>query len=963
MIQGKLLLIAFLLLKSFHLFSQQPEFKSLDVAREIEDYRIFQLRQDRLGYLWLGTNKGILRFDGKRYIPIKLNDEIQNANSTVLTICGDTLAIGYDNGNITLLSISTKKLLSSYQIGKEPISAISADDNGKIWIGTTGSGLFCIDHDDVSQYTTVEGIVDNVIHSVSLNGELIVVGTDLGISVCTPEGKNLSVRTLKSDDGLPDNLTLSTMFLDKDNLLAGTQNGSIYNLNLSTLKIDLYLTAENNFGKSIEFLIETHDNILAVSSDRTGYLISKDEKGLYQSFSLSEKNSTDDSFKISDIIVDQEGNSIYAIGTHKLKQADFRTLLIAEHEGMNMGGLHCVMADSKGGLWFSNEEGIFHHPSEFMNIQRTKKIYSLKPGQSNIVAIHEGNNNTIWFGMFGSGLGRIDLTSGKTEIFKQSDGLTNDNILSISGNENEIWVATLGGACKATTDVNNRIQFESFDAKSELGSNFIYSVLCDDRRNVWLGTDGKGLVKYDGLQFEKLLPNYPDMGKSIVSISDDGLGNIWILSADKGLQCLHNNSLIDIPVNTEREKVEIYALNKDFENNIVLLTSAGIAGVNIQNRNPKFTRLSIKSNSDYLNTITRDARGKIWLAASKALIRLEAIPADYVSKPRTYIDELKVMLQSTDTSIHEFDYTQHQFTFYLSSIWIKNPEGVVFQYKLEGYDSTWTTTKNTEVNFSRLAPGKYRFLVRSADNNRWDKARIATYEFVINKPWYLQWWFIVAAILVVIFSTYLIVQSRISKLKKAEAVKRALIQSEFETLKSQVNPHFLFNSFNTLISTIQQDQNKASTYVENLSDYFRIVLEQKSKDIIPVQEELTLVNHYIFLQKQRFGNNFDFECNMPAEIMNEIIPPMTIQILVENAIKHNIISQSQPLRITLGYNDKFLILKNNLQPKLSKEPSTGIGLENIRNRYSILFNKEIIVQKTEDEFLVLLPRISKTSLN
>jgi len=963
MFNGKLFLIALLLLKSVHLLAQQPEFKNLEVAREIEDYKIFQLKQDHYGYLWLGTNKGILRFDGKRYKSLLLPEEIKNYNSTVLNITNDTLTVGYDNGIIAMVNIRSKELLTTYKLGQDPITAIAKSLNGKLWVGTKGSGLFCVDNGKTSQYTVREGIADDVIHSVSLYQNVVVIGTDLGISICEQYTKGLSTRNLGSEEGLPDNLTLSTLFLDENNILVGTENGSLYNLNVSSLKIDLYLSAENNFGQSIEYLIKTPDNILAVGSDRTSYLINNFEKGAYQSFSLLENNSNDDSNAISDIIVDDEGTLVYAIGSHKLKQADFRTLLIKEHEGLLMNGLHCIMADSKGGLWFSNEQGIFHHPSEFMNSQMVQQYYTLKPGQSNVVALFEGTDNVIWFGMFGSGLGKIEVNTRKTSIYKESDGLTNDNILSISGRGNEIWLATLGGACKATIGGEGKISFETFNATSDLRSNFIYSVHRDDNNNIWFGTDGKGLIKFDGTKFENLLATYPNMGKSIVSICDDGLQNIWILTADKGLQCLHINSLIDVPINTDKEKVELYAINKDYENNVALLTSVGIAYVNIQNRTPKFRRLSIKSNSDYLNTIARDARGKMWLATEKALIRLENVPKEYRSNPLTHIDEVKVMLQSTDTSMHNFDYSQHQFTFYLSSIWMKNPEGVEFQYKLEGYDSTWTTTKNTEVNFSKLATGSYRFLVRSSDNNLWEKARIASYDFIINLPWWMRWWFIIPAILILLLTVYFLIRNRINKLQKAEALKRALIQSEFETLKSQVNPHFLFNSFNTLISIIQQDQDKASSYVENLSDYFRIVLEQKSKDIIAIEEELTLVNHYIFLQKQRFGNNFEFITNFSSNILMEIIPPMTIQILVENAIKHNVISQSTPLKITLENNQDFLILKNNIQPKLSKEPSTGIGLENIRNRYSILFKKEIIVQKTDIEFLVFLPRISKTIQN
>lgn len=190
-------------------------------------------------------------------------------------------------------------------------------------------------------------------------------------------------------------------------------------------------------------------------------------------------------------------------------------------------------------------------------------------------------------------------------------------------------------------------------------------------------------------------------------------------------------------------------------------------------------------------------------------------------------------------------------------------------------------------------------------------------------------------------------------------IAREKVQSQFDTLRNQVNPHFLFNSFNTLSSIIQQDQNAATTYVEKLSDYFRIVLEQREKDVITVKEELDLVQNYLYLQKQRFGENLQIETELSAGTLNSLIPPMSIQLLTENAIKHNVISKSRPLKIRIYEKDQKIIVANNLQLKLTKEPSTGIGLDNIRNRYLLLFKKQIEQEEMGSTFEIRLPIITK----
>jgi LytS/YehU family sensor histidine kinase len=192
-------------------------------------------------------------------------------------------------------------------------------------------------------------------------------------------------------------------------------------------------------------------------------------------------------------------------------------------------------------------------------------------------------------------------------------------------------------------------------------------------------------------------------------------------------------------------------------------------------------------------------------------------------------------------------------------------------------------------------------------------------------------------------------------LHKNALLQRERLKGQFETLRNQINPHFLFNSFNTLISTIAKDKDQAIDYVEQLSDYFRIILEQREKEVITLKEELELADRYLFLQKQRFGDNLVVIRTIPDDLLDSLIPPMTIQLLVENAIKHNIISRLKPLTIELYVSDKFLVVSNTLQEKTQKEPSTGVGLNNIVHRYLILFKKEVLVVKNENRFEVLLP--------
>ena len=193
-----------------------------------------------------------------------------------------------------------------------------------------------------------------------------------------------------------------------------------------------------------------------------------------------------------------------------------------------------------------------------------------------------------------------------------------------------------------------------------------------------------------------------------------------------------------------------------------------------------------------------------------------------------------------------------------------------------------------------------------------------------------------------------------------EAMKKEKMEYQYETLKSQINPHFLFNSFNTLITIIEDNQNKAVDYVETLSDYFRSILNYRDKDVIKLAEELDIVKAYFYLQQKRFGEYLSLTIDVPLTYQEDYaVPPLSIQLLVENAIKHNAVSHETPLKIEITLDDKnqFLFITNNLNPKKNHDPSTGIGLNNIFSRYKILTDQDVTVIRSDIQFKVELPLI------
>ena len=197
------------------------------------------------------------------------------------------------------------------------------------------------------------------------------------------------------------------------------------------------------------------------------------------------------------------------------------------------------------------------------------------------------------------------------------------------------------------------------------------------------------------------------------------------------------------------------------------------------------------------------------------------------------------------------------------------------------------------------------------------------------------------------------------KLKKtqveAEQLKKITAEAQFESLRNQINPHFLFNCFNVLSSLVYKDADTSAKFISQLSNVYRYLLYSQDKKIVTLKEELEFLESYIFLLKIRFGDNIVIVKSISCDTQNYYLPPVVMQMLIENAIKHNVVSKKSPLEISIYAQDNQLTVTNNLQLKELKEESTQIGLDNIRNRYLFLSGKPIIIEKSASHFSVRVP--------
>jgi len=205
---------------------------------------------------------------------------------------------------------------------------------------------------------------------------------------------------------------------------------------------------------------------------------------------------------------------------------------------------------------------------------------------------------------------------------------------------------------------------------------------------------------------------------------------------------------------------------------------------------------------------------------------------------------------------------------------------------------------------------------------------------------------------------YFYKKSQENKVKEQKIIA-GTASAKFETLKNQIDPHFLFNSLNVLTSLIEENPDNAQRFTTSLSKIYRYVLEQKDKELVSVEEELSFAKTYMNLLKMRFENSVFYE--LPASVKNPDakVVPLSLQLLLENTIKHNIASEMKPLHIRIYEKGDYLVIENDYQKKEVLNERKGVGLQNIVDRYSIITNRKVKIEQTEKHFRVELPMLTK----
>ncbi len=526
--------------------------------------------------------------------------------------------------------------------------------------------------------------------------------------------------------------------------------------------------------------------------------------------------------------------------------------------------------------------------------------------------------------------------------------------------EDKIWLTTLGGVSQFPWQhiKGKKIPIQNLSNKEGLSSKFIYCSYRTQDGSFWFGTDGNGLVRLDPQGNIKTFTHVAEKPlHSVYAIIEDDRDHLWICSPDRGILEFDGESFVPLQLKSGLASTGIMGLSKDIYGNIIIPYPSGIVILNPATRHLVYYDKGVGLDDflPNLNALSGNESGTIWMGGDNGIYSYNTLLQSPQIHPKTVILDFS-LLDGRSIAIGErLPADENYLRFHFSGLWYTNPDKVRYRYKLEGYDRDWKETRDRQVIYSNLPKGNYALHLQSSENELFTDEPEVVVPFSIAAPWYLQWWFLFIIFLSVVGTIYAVIQSRERRISREAKIRRERVEMQLEILKSQINPHFLFNSFNSLMAVIEKDPNEAIHYVEELSEFFRFILAYREKELIPLAEEIQVIQHYGKLLKRRFGNALNLKIEL--EDTEGFVVPLTLQLLVENAVKHNVASRSKPLNVRIYRSSTSLIIENNRQIKNISEPSTGIGLQNLDGQYKLLSGRSVIVHQSGDSFCVTVPLI------
>jgi ligand-binding sensor domain-containing protein len=764
----RILSLLILFFSAFQSFSQIPFFQSYSLLKKNEQIKVNVIFQDRSGFVWFGTSAGLFKYNGSSFKNFNATNGLPD--NIVTALAEDSLGriwAGHQTGELSILeNEAITKFSPEEGHAKAPISDIVFDHKGRLWFSALDEGLYYFANNRLNLLDDVDGLPDKFIYDLQLDSlGRIWAGTDRGIAICSIKNDQAEIEVKNNASGLPDNI-IKKIFYSKGKMWLGSEDLGLISTDMKAMSFKKELP-NWEYGAVTDFAVVGNEAVVAL--EQTGLLLFNLKSGKTTIY-----NSNDDKgfLKITCLLPDREG-SVWIGGAEMVRRLPGYTIEHYDRSDIYVDkNVASICIDKNETLWFSINGRLYYKTTKPDKKSEVPFLTESKWKNSFVSSLYVDSLGFIWVGFLGQGLARINPDT-REVLFLEP--LKNTTVLSITGDENSVWVASLSGAIRIALKSHGTV-IKKFDKGSGLSTDYIYQVFIDSKKRVWFGTDGKGVDMLDASGFH----HYDDGLKSkvVFGFAEDRQQRIWVNTQGDGLNQLSGSKFVSFSATTNQlRSSEINCLSADKNGNLVMLHEMGMDVYDIH-KNKVFRsgeEIGLRDFSPNLNSVASDRQGVLYFGTSRGIIRYSprAMPERTTPEPR--IESLKVSGKTIfPTGSEIFRYNQNEITISYIGLWYQNAENLHYQYQLEGFDKTWIESKDHAAIYSDLPPGDYTFRLRTSDSEFFypEEAKLT---FKITPPFWRTNLFYALSILIVVLSGFFIVKFRERNLVEEKRLLEAKI--------------------------------------------------------------------------------------------------------------------------------------------------------------------------------------------
>ncbi|MFC2151095.1 two-component regulator propeller domain-containing protein [Bacteroidota bacterium] len=768
-----LTLILFLIFIGLH--AQSPRFDSYKVLKNKKSVEVSAIFQDHKGYIWLGTNYGLVKYDGVDFHLFTEKDGLYDINiSTIGEDSNSILWIGHKTGKITSYNgFEFTKFDPEEGLPAEVISSFFIDKMNVLWFSTFGEGVYYYKGQNrkrLYNLSTENGLLDNYVYDIIQHDSLLYFSTDKGISVYNPNRKEF-IDEITMSDGLPDNI-VKHMIINKSDLWIAMEDGGISKYNL--INKEFSQTLDWEFG-SINNFICISDKELWISTKRKGIIKVNYDKNDHVWYTVYGKNNDLTDTRTKSIFKDRENNIWIGTRNGLSLRKNNNIEFLNENDGFTIKDIFSFVIDDLGNYWVASQEGLYIVNKDKIGEINQKLLFYDPDNSYSFISLYKDDLGNIWAGTYGYGVFKINPITLEITNYNSENGLSNDNIIHISGNKENIWLSTLGGGVTKYC-VSNTDEFRNYTTADGLTSDYVYSTFTDSKDRTWIATDGGGVVYFKNDSIHKSSnPKLDSVKKTVYAVIEDCNNNIWYNCANHGLYKYDGNTFQNFNEENGLKSNIIQGITTDLMGNPVIISNEGIDKFIIKDSSFEYTGESagVAYLEPNLNAVYKDKDDNIWIGSASGIVKLNADSNDSLEiLPKIFITQKRLFSETILGENTTLKYNDNYLTFNYTALWFKSSEDLKYRYKLNGFEMDWNPATNLRmVTYSNIPPGEYKFVVQvNYSGGKWIDSPDSKFSFRIKKPFWETIWFISASIILILIIIFAYIKAKLKKLKRDKEI-------------------------------------------------------------------------------------------------------------------------------------------------------------------------------------------------